>query len=146
AVLDGDRRRGDGGAAAGVGGGAGEVRGQRGRVVARAVRGRGGHGGGRVGRVDLDVLLAAEGACPADRRQGERGVVGCGVLDRAAVQGERASGGVVEVGGVLAGADRVREAERGAARAAAVARGAARVQCELRRAGDGDVLAEGDGD
>src|SRR5581483_5923754 len=146
AVLDGDRRRGDGGAATAVGGGAGEVRGQRGRVVARAVRGRGRHGGGRVGRVDLDVLLAAERARPADRRQGERRVVGCRVLDRAAVQGQRAGGRVVEVGRVLAGGDRVGEGERGAAGAAAVARGTARVQCELRRAGDGDVLAEGDGD
>src|SRR5205814_2363400 len=82
----------------------------------------------------------------ADGGERQRGVVGGGVLDRAAGEGERAGGRVVEVGGVLAGSDRVGEGEGGAAAAACVAGAAARVERERRRAGDADGLAEGDRD
>src|SRR6185312_7911732 len=82
----------------------------------------------------------------ADGGQGEGGVVGGGVLDRAAGQCQRVGGAVVEVGGVVARADGVVEGQRRAAAAGAVARATARVQCERRRAGHGDRFAEGDGD
>src|SRR5207237_143951 len=78
-------------------------------------------------------------------RQGR--VVGGRVRDRAAVEGERGGGAVVEVGGGVAGLDGVVEGQRRGAGAGGVVggpRGGRGVESQLRRAGDGDVLAEVD--
>src|SRR5207237_730079 len=80
-------------------------------------------------------------------RQGR--VVGGRVRDRAAVQRERGRGAVVEVGGGVAGLHGVVEGQRRGARAGGVvggSRGGRGVEGQLRRAGDGDVLAEVDRD
>src|SRR5207253_2671931 len=107
---------------------------------------RGGDRGRRVVRVDDDVLLAADARGAADGRQSECRVVGGGVLDRAAGERERVRGDVVEVGAVLPAGGRVGKGECRGAATGAVAGGAAAVEGEGRRAGDGDVLAEGDRD
>src|SRR5207237_1254791 len=80
-------------------------------------------------------------------RQGR--VVGGRVRDRAAVQRERGGGAIVEVGGGVAGLDGVVEGQcRGAGAGGVVggSRGGRGVEGQLRRAGDGDVLAEVDRD
>src|SRR5207253_1653330 len=103
----------------------------------------------RRGGVDDDVLGVAEAVGGARGGEGEGGVVGGGVLDRAAVEGERGRGAVVEVGGGVAGLDGVVEGQRRGARAGGVvggSRGGRGVEGQLRRAGDGDVLAEVDRD
>ena len=88
-----------------------------GRPLVVAVDARGGHGSGRVGGVDDDRLLAADRVRTADCGEGERRVVGGGVLDRAAGERERARRRVVEVGRVFAAGGRVRERQRRPARA-----------------------------
>ena len=112
-------------------------------VERRAVDGARRDGGGD--RVDDDVLLAAEARGAADRRERERRVVARAVLDRPAVQRERAGRRVVEVGGVVARLHRVVEGQGRRAGARGVVRGARRrrVERQLRRAGDEHGVAEG---
>ena len=91
-------------------------------------------------------LLARERAGGAGAGEGEGGVVGREVGDRAAVEGERVGGGVVEGRHVVAGLDGVVEDEGGAAATGGVGGrlGRGGVERQLRVAGDGDRLGEGD--
>ena len=71
-------------------------------------------------RVDLDGLVGPQRAGRVGARKGQRGGVAEFVLDRAAVQRQRAGRGLVEWVRVLPGRDRVGERERAGAAPARV--------------------------